>query len=95
MATFNSFNDLFSENSTSKILYLYMLCLLCYGCLRECFELCQFFVLMPFSFSSVDGIFWLMTTGTLEKTLTIHSPLFFLKITLTSSHFGFKCTEST
>ena len=25
MATFNSFNDLFSENSTSKILYICML----------------------------------------------------------------------
>ena len=53
------------------------------------------FCLMPFSFSSVDGFFWLMTTGTLEKALTIHSPLFFRKITLTSSHLGFKCTEST
>ena len=47
------------------------------------------FCLMPLSFSFLHGLFWLMTTGTLEKAFTIHSPLFFRKITFTSSHLGF------
>lgn len=100
MATFNSINDLFSENPTSNILY------------NVCYEFCVMAVRVSVYYYAnfLSDAFLLLfcrwvvlayDNWDFRKSFDYSQSLFFRKTvrmeasTLTSSHLGFKCTELT